>query len=574
MDSAVTNFVNNIGVYLFNIMKVILKIVFLICAGTFFIFKSIKGLLYIRLANKLTVNLLAFLILILINCIFLYINTFIEISLNFKYFYLLRLQGFINNNIVIIGLVIIEVISGLIYKNQISDIKQNLSTSLLVDRLPKIRFQKSKDTLDLILKTFISYHEMISYSDKLEISFGMKIYKFEQISKKKIKIVFVSQNLFDCLSYKEEKEVINFKDKNINLKERIEGVFDFLDITVQDMSIVETLTATLIYFNSVMEFRKFEYYLDEIKHRLKINNLIMGTSNIDEFDYMLKISKKVTLTFLKVYLEYHEKLQQCEIPILLGMNHQGEVKYLDMNDKVHYLIAGTNGSGKTNNMHNLICSMLLRNNALSMFIIDTKKDLKCYSNIPNVLRLEADDSQDVERIIKLFDMLIGEVKERNTLFTKYDLCDNIEKYNKVAKKKLPHVVFIIEEYAELLARCTGKQKSQIETKLQSLGQLSRSAGYKIFISTQSPSKNIVTSAIKANFPNRMVFMVSDLGQSNVVLGNKNATNLTGIGEYIHRVNGQDEQLKALYIPDNEKQMIIEYLEKRNKKIKNPNNLLN
>ncbi len=393
-----------------------------------------------------------------------------------------------------------------------------------------------------------------------------RVTKVDYLGNSKYKIRAITyENYEEIERSRQEKEIekINYKHGDLSIKDKIKRVFRYLDLDIYDIKTKECVISTIIYFNSGIDINRMNNVLPEIKARLKNNNMLMKVSNVVQFDYMFVLLKSIKqITYLKVLSEVYNELNEYELPLLLGMDLEGNIKHKDMKNDVHYLVGGTTGSGKTNNIHNIICTMLLSKAPITMIMIDVKNDLVCYKGIDNVFRI---DASDIDLIIDLLASLKEEMITRTKLYTEFDKCDSLEKYNNLVDVELPYIVIFIEEYAELLSRCTNSEKTEVEEYIKSLTQLSRSVGYKIFISTQSPRKEVITPIIKTNCPNRQCFMVASIPESNIMLDSKEATCISQVGQYIHRNSGQDEHLQAVYIPDKEHEMILDYLKSRNVK---------
>lgn len=532
--------------------------------GIKFLGKIIKEKLLILNIHSFILNILSIMTVLILTYGILLLNT--RIHLNLIYNPLQTLLNVLNDNIVLVLYFVLIMIFGMIHKSFI-DRYINLFVRIGYKdnngNIPKIKNYTffHKGISQITIKTSITQIYLEKYIDKMELHTGLKVLYINQLSTCKYLIEFCTNELFDLINKEDEKEIINFKNPELSISDRLKGVFDYLEMDIHDIKIIEKVISTTIYFNSSIDIMKMNHILPEIKARLKNNSLILKVANVYHFDYMFQLIKNIKqITYLKILSEVYMDLINYDIPLLLGVDMDGQIRHIDIKNSVHYLIGGTTGSGKTNNVHNIICTMLLSDKNISMIIIDTKKDMCCYDNIDNVLRLDVDD---IDKVIQLFELLKAEMKNRTTLFTKYKFCDNIEKYNNLSEEKLPYVVIFIEEYAELLTRCDKTQSGIIEEYVKSLTQLSRSLGFKIFISTQSPRKEVLTSTIKTNCPNRQCFMVGDINESNIMLGNKNGVDISQIGQYIHRIEGKDEYLQSVYIPDSEKEMIIDYLEQKN-----------
>jgi hypothetical protein len=554
----VDDFINNkLGKMLFTGFNTFIN-------GIKFLGKIIKEKLLILNIHSFILNILTIMTVLILTYGILLLNT--RVRLNIIYNPLQTLINVLNDNIVLCSYFILLMIFGMIHKSFIDRYTNMFIQIGYKDNngnIPKIKnytFFK-KGIFQIVIKTSITQIYLEKYIDKMELHTGLKVLYINQLSTCKYLIEFCTNEVFDLINQEDEKEIINFKNPELTISDRLKGVFDYLDMDIHDIKAIEKVISTTIYFNSSIDVMKMNHILPEIKARLKNNSLILKIANNYQYDYMLQLIKNISqITYLKVLTEVYNDLNKYDIPLLLGVDMDGQIRHIDLKNSVHYLIGGTTGSGKTNNVHNIICTMLLSNKNISMIIIDTKKDMYCYNNIDNVLRIDVDD---IDKIIQLFEMLKTEMIRRTEIYTDFKFCDSLEKYNKLSGENLPYIVIFIEEYAELLTRCNKTQSGIIEEYVKSLTQLSRSLGYKIFISTQSPRKEVLTSTIKTNCPNRQCFMVGDINESNIMLGNKNGVDISQIGQYIHRIEGKDEYLQSVYIPDNEKETIINYLEQRN-----------
>lgn len=562
ITQSIDDFINNkLGALLFGGFSIVFS-------GIYYMFKLIKEkLLFNRVNNTKILNILSIIVLIVINIGINILNKNIALNFEIRGFY--TFSDMIGSNIVFLIYIFILIVLGMVYKNEKEKIIDKFLNIRLIDHngnTPKVKnYMKSKDGIfEIKIKTNITYHEITKYTDRLEHIFDMRLYNIDIIKRQQFVLVFVEEYVYEELT---RKETIDFKNPELSLSERVKGVFDYLGMDISGIEVIERIISTTIYFNSSIDIMKMNHILPEIRARLKNQSLILKISNIYQYDYMFQLIKNIKqITYMKVLAEIYQELNNCDIPLLLGIDMNGEIKFIDLKDTVHYLVGGTTGSGKTNNIHNVICTMLLSNKNIAMFMIDVKKDLNCYSNIDNVLRIEADD---IDKVIKLLELLKAEMIHRNELYTEFRKCDSLEQYNRLSGDDLPYIVIFIEEYAELETRCNDVQWETIQEIIKSLTQLSRSTGFRVFISTQSPRKEVITPLIKTNCPNRQCFMVASITESTVMLDNKEAKNISQVGQYIHRLNGKDEYLQAVYIPENEHMMIIDYLEARNiKKLDN------
>jgi hypothetical protein len=349
--------------------------------------------------------------------------------------------------------------------------------------------------------------------------------------------------------------------KNANdISEKLKIIFNDLNISISITKTIVNDYADIVYFNTNELYNKITSLTEELQHRLKIKTLELITSDLKEYDYMLKIIKPVTsISFLNYYNSIADKLKNYIIPFIHGIAPDGQVHITDYVSKYHTLVGGATGSGKSKFTQSLLSCLLLSRKNISIFILDIKRNFHMYKNINNVFY-----SDEKNEIIKCIDFLINLMNQRNKLFTSKEFCENLEDYNKTEKTKLPYCFVLIEEVAELLDRFKPADKKEIETKLQSLTQLGRSAGFRIIISTQKPTKDAINTTIKANLYNRICFQVVDKTQSRVILDNNSGADLDTVGQYIFKSGSNQEIFGALYMNDVEHRKIISTIKENQK----------
>ena len=286
----------------------------------------------------------------------------------------------------------------------------------------------------------------------------------------------------------------------------------------------------------------------------------------DKIGIELPNEKMETITLRKVLDGYRKNMF---LPIALGVDIVGSPVLTDLAKTPHLLIAGATGSGKSVCINTIINSLLfnLSPDEMRMIMIDPKKiELSGYADIPHLLH----------EIITLPEDSLGalnwaakEMDERYHLLQKYNVRD-LRSFNKVVDglkqdnlseeeqaKKLPYIVLVVDEFADLIMTA-GKD---IEKPITRLAQMGRAVGFHLILATQRPSTQVITGIIKANFPSRIAFRVSSKIDSRVILDANGAEKLLGRGDMLFLAPGKSDVIRVhgAYISDDEIENVVEYL---------------
>ncbi|MDA3851804.1 MAG: DNA translocase FtsK [Spirochaetaceae bacterium] len=224
---------------------------------------------------------------------------------------------------------------------------------------------------------------------------------------------------------------------------------------------------------------------------------------------------------------------EMEIPIVLGKDINGGDQVIDLTRTPHLLIAGSTGSGKSVCVNSLICSILYHRSPsdVKMILVDPKiVELKLYNDIPHLLTPVITEPK---RAFQAVQWSLYEMERRYTLLDSMGVRD-IKTYNKrikvrkMAKEKIPYLVVVIDEFADLMAT-SGKELEGIVARLAAM---SRAVGIHLVLATQRPSTDVITGLIKANFPSRIAFMVAGMTDSRIIIDTSGAEKLLGRGDML------------------------------------------
>ncbi len=249
----------------------------------------------------------------------------------------------------------------------------------------------------------------------------------------------------------------------------------------------------------------------------------------------------------------------------LGKDIGGNSVIADIAQFPHVLIAGATGSGKSVCINSLIASILYKAkpNEVKMIMIDPKMvELGVYNGIPHLLIPVVTDPKHAAGALN---WAVAEMKNRYQLM-KDNKVRNLQGYNVLMEEnntpenKLPEIVIIIDELADLMLAA----KSEVEDAINSLAALARAAGMYLVIATQRPSVDVITGVIKANVPSRISFAVSSQVDSRTILDSMGAEKLLGKGDMLYAPRGAIKpiRIQGNFISDSEIENVIAFVKKQ------------
>jgi S-DNA-T family DNA segregation ATPase FtsK/SpoIIIE len=228
-----------------------------------------------------------------------------------------------------------------------------------------------------------------------------------------------------------------------------------------------------------------------------------------------------------------------KLPMILGEDTYGGPVYQDLTAMPHLLVAGQTGSGKSAFLNALIATIICRRTPqeVRFLIVDPKQvEFVAYSEIPHMFEQDGETLQiasDPEEARCLLDVAVNEMERRFGLMVDARV-KKIDDYNETAKEKLPYIVFIVDEFSDLMLMGTRDQKKNVETKIVRLAQKARAVGIHMILATQKPLASVMSSLIKGNVPARVAFSVTSGVDSRVILDECGAEMLTGNGDMLFR----------------------------------------
>ena len=276
-------------------------------------------------------------------------------------------------------------------------------------------------------------------------------------------------------------------------------------------------------------------------------------------------NKETQSVYMRTLLESDAfKEHPSKLAFALGQDIAGNPVVTDIAKMPHLLIAGATGSGKSVCINTLITSILYKADPkeVKLLLVDPKVvELSVYNGIPHLLIPVVTDPKKASSALN---WAVREMLQRYNDFAAHGVRD-IKGFNKMMedkgdeKGKMPQIVIIIDELADLMMAAPG----EVEDSICRLAQMARAAGMHLIIATQRPSVDVITGVIKANIPSRLAFAVSSGIDSRTILDMVGAEKLLGKGDMLFYPSGQSKpsRLQGAFVTDQEVEAIVDFLKK-------------
>lgn len=262
---------------------------------------------------------------------------------------------------------------------------------------------------------------------------------------------------------------------------------------------------------------------------------------------------------------------KSKLTVALGRDISGKVTVADLAKMPHLLIAGSTGSGKSVCINSLIISLLYKAtpDEVRFLMVDPKVvELGIYNGIPHLLVPVVTDPRKAAGALG---WAVTEMLNRYKMFADNNVRD-LASFNRligdkdefvrddgVTLKKMPQIVIIIDELADLMMAAP----NEVEDSICRLAQMARAAGMHLVIATQRPSVDVITGIIKANIPSRIAFAVSSQIDSRTILDMGGAEKLLGRGDMLFAPMGtpKPQRVQGCYVDDREVESIVGFVKK-------------
>jgi S-DNA-T family DNA segregation ATPase FtsK/SpoIIIE len=277
---------------------------------------------------------------------------------------------------------------------------------------------------------------------------------------------------------------------------------------------------------------------------------------------------------LKELMSNRDRFAKMKLPMFLGKDAGGEPLIADLTKMPHMLIAGTTGSGKSVCMNTIIMSFLYtkKPNELKLVLVDPKMvEMSQFKDIPHLM---CPVVTEMSKAAAILEWAVTKMDERYELLAEAG-CRDIAGYNEMdweeikqafncasdeeaarIPRKLPYMVFIIDELADLMM--TNKE---VEGAIIRIAQKARAVGIHLILATQRPQANVVTGLIKSNMPCRIAFKVASGMDSRIVLDQKGGELLLGQGDmlYLSPSSHKLDRCQGTLVDDKEIRKVVRFL---------------
>lgn len=243
----------------------------------------------------------------------------------------------------------------------------------------------------------------------------------------------------------------------------------------------------------------------------------------------------------------------------LGKDVSGKPGVIDLAKMPHLLIAGATGSGKSACVNALVSSLLFQNtpDQMRLMMVDPKMvELAVYNGVPHLLSPVVTDK---EKVVGVLQWALREMERRYELFaetTSRNITGFNDKAENLGLKRLPYIVLVIDELADLMMVAP----EDVEDAICRIAQLARAAGIHLVIATQRPSVDVVTGLIKANFPARIAFAMTSQVDSRTILDTVGAEKLLGRGDMLYQAPDAPKpvRLQGAFVSDQEIERLVDF----------------
>ncbi len=284
-------------------------------------------------------------------------------------------------------------------------------------------------------------------------------------------------------------------------------------------------------------------------------------------------NRKPQIVSMRPILESEQfRNTKMRLPMALGSTIDNKDFMVDLAKMPHLLVAGATGQGKSVGLNCIITSLLYSKHPdeLKFVLVDPKMvEFSLYAAIERqyLAKIPDGDSAVITDSDKALDTLNSLCVEMDNRYELLRLAGvrGIEDYNarfcartlnpELGHRYLPYIVIIVDEYADLVMTAS----KDIAAPICRIAQKARAVGLHMIIATQRPSTDIITGKIKANFPARIAFKVTQGVDSKTILDRPGAQRLIGRGDMLVMNSGTIERVQCAYVDTPEVEAICSHI---------------
>ncbi|MDD2636783.1 MAG: DNA translocase FtsK, partial [Bacteroidales bacterium] len=283
-------------------------------------------------------------------------------------------------------------------------------------------------------------------------------------------------------------------------------------------------------------------------------------------------SKPETVSMRSVLKSAKFQESPYELPVAMGKTISNETYVFNLAKTPHLLVAGATGQGKSVGINAIIASLIYKKHPahLKFVLVDPKMvELSIYNQIDKHYLAKLPDEEscivtDVSKVVPIMNSLCVEMDERYTLLTKARVRNIVEYNKKFVSRKLnplkghkymPYIVVVIDEFADIIVQ----EGKQVEVPISRLAAKARAIGIHLIVATQRPSTDVITGVIKANFPTRIAFKVTNGHDSKTILDTGGANQLIGRGDMLISEVGKISRVQCAFIDTPEIELLVDHI---------------
>ncbi len=271
-------------------------------------------------------------------------------------------------------------------------------------------------------------------------------------------------------------------------------------------------------------------------------------------------NKATALVRLKEIMAHQTFVEQpSKLVFALGRDVAGHPMISDLSRMPHLLIAGATGSGKSIALNSLLISFLYRAtpSEVKFIIIDPKRvEMALYNGLPHLMTHVITDHQKAVNALK---WAVAEMDRRYKLLSEVHK-RNIGEYNNASLIRLPYLVVVVDELADLMSVA----QNEVEATIVRLAQMARAVGIHLVLATQRPSVDVITGLIKANITARMAFAVASQVDSRTILDMAGAEKLLGSGDmlYVTAELTKPKRIQGTFVSEKEIRKVVDFIKEQ------------